>query len=76
MKKIMRLTIFLLLITMVSKAQVKQHPHIQNIIILKGENWYGGAVNEGHKMPFLQGYSLILFGYNKGNQSAPLLLSS
>ena len=49
---------------------------MQKIIIQHGEKWFGGAVNEGHHMPFPQGYSLDLYGDNKGNQTAPLLLSS
>ena len=76
MKKKLLLTTFLLSITMVATSQVKPGSHIQNITIRKGEYWYGGAVNEGHKMPFAQGYSLNLYGDNKGNQSAPLLVSS
>ncbi|MEP6594759.1 MAG: glycoside hydrolase family 31 protein [Ginsengibacter sp.] len=71
MKKTILLSALLLLSNAVTNAQL-----IQKIIIRRGENWYGGAVNEGHKMPFPQGYSLNLFGDNKGNQSSPLLLSS
>jgi alpha-glucosidase (family GH31 glycosyl hydrolase) len=43
----------------------------------QGEVWWGGAVNEGHKMPFgAQPYSIDLFGSSHGNQCAPLLVSS
>ncbi len=42
-----------------------------------GEVWWGGAVNEGHKMPFgTQAYSIDLYGSSFGNQCAPLLVSS
>ncbi len=42
-----------------------------------GEAWWGGAVNEGHKMPFgLQAYSIDLYGSSFGNQCSPLLVSS
>jgi alpha-glucosidase (family GH31 glycosyl hydrolase) len=42
-----------------------------------GEVWWGGAVNEGHKMPFgSQPYSIDLYGSSFGNQCAPLLVSS
>jgi alpha-glucosidase (family GH31 glycosyl hydrolase) len=42
-----------------------------------GEVWWGGAVNEGHKMPIgAQPYSIDLYGTSHGNQCAPLLLSS
>ncbi|MEO6289887.1 MAG: glycoside hydrolase, partial [Ginsengibacter sp.] len=77
MKKIMFLITFMFPVTIVTKAQVaKQDSQIRHLVIQKGENWYGGAVNEGDKMPFPEGYSLNLYGDNKGNQSSPLLLSS
>jgi hypothetical protein len=44
--------------------------------IEKGEKWFGRAVNEAHFMPFKEGYSINLYGDNKGNQSSPLVLSS
>jgi alpha-glucosidase (family GH31 glycosyl hydrolase) len=75
MKKLLFLNTFLF-ITVNLCAQVKSQSHIISITIRNGENWYGGAVNEGDKMPFQQGYKLNLYGDNKGNQSAPLLLSS
>jgi alpha-glucosidase len=40
------------------------------------EYWWGAAVNEGEKMPFKPGYSLNLYAENKGNQAAPVLVSS
>lgn len=42
----------------------------------KGEKWFGGAVNEGHYMPFKEGYTINLYGDNKGNQAAPIFLST
>jgi alpha-glucosidase (family GH31 glycosyl hydrolase) len=47
-----------------------------NVPIKSGEKWYGGAVNEGHLMPFKEGYSLDMFGDLRGNQAVPLLVSS
>lgn len=44
--------------------------------IEKNEKWFGGAVNEAHKMPFENGYSISLYGDNKGNQTSPLFLST
>ena len=42
-----------------------------------GEVWWGGAVNEGHRMPFgLRPYSIDLYGSSFGNQCVPLLVSS
>jgi alpha-glucosidase (family GH31 glycosyl hydrolase) len=46
------------------------------VIIKEGERWYGGAVNEGHLMPFKDGYSLDMYGNTSGNQAVPLLLST
>lgn len=47
----------------------------QTVIKLQpGEKWWGGAVNEGHKMPFgTAPYALDLYGTNVGNQCSPLL---
>jgi len=67
---------FLFWINGPTTAQVTSNTDVQTIIIQDGENWFGGAVNEGHNMPFHEGYSLNLIGDNKGNQSAPLLLST
>ncbi|MEP7109391.1 MAG: glycoside hydrolase family 31 protein [Ferruginibacter sp.] len=67
---------FILLINKITDAQVKSGAGVQKILFRKGEKWFGGAVNEGHQMPFRNGYSLDLYGDNKGNQTAPLLLSS
>lgn len=44
--------------------------------ILPEEKWWGGAVWDGHIMPLEDGYSVNLFGNNKGNQAQPLLLSN
>ncbi|EOR94528.1 Maltodextrin glucosidase [Arcticibacter svalbardensis MN12-7] len=46
------------------------------IKIKKGESWYGGLVNEAHKMPFKDGYSFNLFANTGTNQASPLLLST
>jgi len=46
------------------------------LMLLPGEKWWGGAVTEGQRMPFEAGYSLDLNEGNRGNQAAPLLLSS
>ncbi|HXO74528.1 MAG TPA: glycoside hydrolase family 31 protein, partial [Puia sp.] len=48
----------------------------KGLSLLPGEKWWGGAVTEGHRAPFEAGYSLDLNGDNRGNQAAPLLLSS
>jgi alpha-glucosidase len=46
------------------------------ISLLTGEAWYGGAVDDGYKAPFANGYSLQLYGDCRGNQASPFLLSS
>jgi len=66
----------LLSIYQVARAQVNPVAGVEKISIHSGEKWYGGAVNEAHHMPFPQGYILNLYGDNKGNQTAPLLLST
>ncbi|MGI4751710.1 MAG: glycoside hydrolase family 31 protein [Janthinobacterium lividum] len=48
----------------------------KTIKIEHGEKWYGGTVDDGTAMPFKNGYSFDLYGNNKDNQSAPLLLST
>lgn len=48
-----------------------------NIPLLSGEKWWGGAIVDGHEMPFGENYySLNLLGENKGNQCQPLLVSN
>ena len=48
----------------------------KTIKIVDDEKWWGGAVNDGKRMPFKDGYSYNMYGNLKGNQSQPLLLSS
>lgn len=48
----------------------------QTIAIKQGEKWFGGAVNDAHLMPFTDGYKLNLYGDTRGNQAAPLLVST
>jgi len=65
------LSAFLMLIPLLLPAQQEHHYKL-----LKGEQWYGGTVDEGSQAPYQPGYSYNLVGYNNDNQSAPLLLSS
>lgn len=44
--------------------------------LLPGERWYGGAVTEGGRMPFSDGYAINLVGDNKGNQSSSFFVST
>jgi alpha-glucosidase (family GH31 glycosyl hydrolase) len=54
-----------------------KHLNAQTTIkIRSGERWFGGAVNEGHLMPFKDGYSLDMYGDTRGNQAVPLLVST
>src|SRR3954470_4540814 len=46
------------------------------VAIDNGEKWYGATVVGGGLMPFKEGYSFDLNGNTKGNQAAPLLLST
>jgi alpha-glucosidase (family GH31 glycosyl hydrolase) len=52
------------------------YSYCYSIPMLPGEHWWGGAVNEGDKMPFLSGYTLDLYANNVGNQATPCLVSS
>jgi alpha-glucosidase (family GH31 glycosyl hydrolase) len=74
--KILLILSALLSIYEIAHAQVNPEQGVEKISIHSGEKWYGGAVNEAHHMPFPQGYILDLYGDNKGNQTAPLLLST
>lgn len=76
MKHFLILSVFFLFININVDAQGKHDPGLKKITIQKGERWFGGAVNEGHKMPFQEGYLLNLFADNKGNQAAPFLIST
>ena len=59
-----------------SLAAVAQYRFSDSFSIEKGEHWFGAAVDEGTVMPFANGYRLDLYGNNRGNQAAPLLLST
>ncbi|MET3979054.1 alpha-glucosidase (family GH31 glycosyl hydrolase) [Mucilaginibacter sp. UYP25] len=51
--------------------------HAQTSIRIKdGEKWFGGATNEAHLAPFKDGYSYDMFADTRGNQAAPLLVST
>lgn len=60
-------------------AHSQQSPEVtaeRVIQIQTGEQWWGGVVNAGTKMPFRAGYSCDLEGDLQGNQGQPLLLSN
>jgi alpha-glucosidase (family GH31 glycosyl hydrolase) len=46
------------------------------IVVQQGEKWFGGAINDAHLMPFQNGYALDMNGDTRGNQAAPLLIST
>ncbi len=58
----------------ISNAQVAQDT--LEVLILPEEKWWGGAVWDGHIMPFEDDYDINLYGNNKGNQAQPLLMSN
>ncbi|MEO0471592.1 MAG: glycoside hydrolase family 31 protein [Bacteroidota bacterium] len=51
-------------------------PETKIIPVHADEKWYGGAVNDGVKMPFEDGYTYDMDGNLLGNQAQPLLLSN
>lgn len=75
-----RLTFKLLAITFflfVSIPSFAQNDKLeQKVLIEPGERWWGGAISDGYRMPFISGYEINLFGNNKSNQAQPLLLSN
>lgn len=71
-----RLIIVSFFISAVGHSQAFNSFRQDTIEILNDEKWFGAAVDEGDKMPFKNGYKLNLYGDCKGNQAAPLLLSS
>lgn len=62
-------------IALLSNAQDNALP-VKRVSIAQGEYWFGAAVNEGHVMPFKEGYACNLYGDTKGNQASPLLIST
>lgn len=72
-KKIVSILLFTLPLFSIAQQDTNEVKHFK---ILEGEQWFGGVVDEGIKSPYKPGYSYDLNGYNNGNQSAPLLLSS
>ena len=69
----MKSTLYLLALCCATQAWAQR---AQTVAMEPNEQWYGLAVTEGSKMPFAEGYFIDLHGDNKGNQAAPLLLSS
>ena len=75
-KKITRQIVVVSLIILPFLSTAQQSSQEQHFKILKGEQWYGGTVDDGNQAPYQPGYKYDLSGYNNDNQSAPLLLSS
>lgn len=67
---------FLCLLLLINAQAQIRYPFKQTFAIESNEKWFGGAVNEGYKMPFSNGYSLDLYGNNEGNQAGPYLIST
>lgn len=57
-----------------SNAHFRNYSKI--VEIEEAEKWYGATVVGSSLMPFKEGYSFDLNGNTKGNQAAPLLLST
>jgi len=70
------LIVFLIIIGHTESSSAQSYTQQKIIIIEDGEKWFGGAVNDGNLMPFKDGYSLNLFSNTRGNQAAPLLIST
>ncbi len=76
----LRKVVLLTLIILYSDNKRDQLGHTnlkqEKIQIEAGEKWWGGAVNDGVKMPFKDGYNYDMFGNLQGNQAQPLMLSN
>ena len=76
LKKIVLLTL-IILYSYNGRSQGNNSNLIKEKIQIKaGEKWWGGAVNDGMKMPFEKGYTYDMYGNLQGNQAQPLLLSN
>ncbi|MBS0001080.1 MAG: hypothetical protein KFF73_19000, partial [Cyclobacteriaceae bacterium] len=67
--------LFFLLIFIISCAGLLAQDEIE-IPLLEGEKIWSGAIKEGHKMPFDDGYLFDFYANNIANQLQPLLLSN
>jgi alpha-glucosidase len=64
------------LLTAAACARAEAPPNL-TLTLAPGEAWWGGAVTLGSRMPFgAEALEVDLHGDNRGNQYAPLLLSS
>jgi len=76
LKKLLLLSTIILFSDDISAQMMIRAGRVEKIPIKPGERWWGGAVNDGTKMPFETGYSYDMYGNLKGNQAQPLLLSN
>jgi alpha-glucosidase (family GH31 glycosyl hydrolase) len=67
----LKLLLFTLLISQVLFSQENL-----KIDLLPGEKVWSGAIKEGHKMPFTNGYKFDFYANNQYNQIQPLLLGN
>src|ERR1700761_8089408 len=71
------LTLLAAAILLPCKPFAQTNPPGKKIITIeKDEKWFGGTVDDGYMMPFREGYSINLYGNNRDNQAAPLLVST
>jgi len=73
--KIIQKHIFYGFLILLTTQVFSQQTDSLEVKIIPNEHWWGGAVWDGHIMPFDDGYSVDLYGNNKGNQAQPLLIS-
>ncbi|MEQ8471965.1 MAG: glycoside hydrolase family 31 protein [Marinoscillum sp.] len=70
------IVLFLVFFLVTLKVVAQEVTDSQEIRLMPDEKWWGGAVWDGHMMPFSESYAINLYGNNKGNQTQPLLLSN
>lgn len=73
MKKTFLFSIFLAVCFIANSQNILKS---QTVAFQAEERWYGATVVDANMMPFEEGYTVDLNGNVKGNQAAPLLLST
>jgi alpha-glucosidase (family GH31 glycosyl hydrolase) len=72
----MKYTLLYIFFSFAFLSNAQQKENTRTIELQALERWYGATVVDGNLMPFKEGYTLDLNGNVKGNQAAPLLLST
>jgi alpha-glucosidase len=72
----MKKAFFYILLSVGFISYAQNNEKFKIVEIEAAEKWYGAVVVDGNVMPFKEGYYFDMNGNVKGNQAAPLLLST